>query len=65
LNRNGMVVEVEKLPKCDFCASTAQYDTRTRTGPWAWTCKVCYDKHGVGRLGTGHGQKLVLQEGLN
>ena len=55
-------VEIETLPKCDFCPSTAQYDTKTRIGPWAYTCPTCYTKWGVGKLGTGYGQKLITKE---
>ena len=65
-------VEMETLPKCDFCPSTAQYDTKMKIGPWAYTCSTCYDKWGirtlidgrytVGKLGTGYGQKLITKE---
>ena len=53
---------METLPKCDFCPSTAQYDTRTRVGPWAYACPTCYTKWGIGKLGTGYGQKLITKE---
>lgn len=36
----------------------AEYDGRTKSGPWAHMCGECFAKHGVG-LGTGVGQKLV------
>ena len=55
-------VEMETLPKCDFCPCTAQYDTKTSIGPWAYTCVPCYNKYGVGKLGTGYGQKLITKE---
>lgn len=52
-------VEMEILPKCDFCQSIAEYDTMTRVGSWAYTCPDCYPKWGVDKLGTGYGQKLI------
>ena len=55
-------VEMETLPQCNFCPSTAQYDTKTNMGPWAYTCVRCYNKYGVGKLGTGYGQELITKE---
>ena len=51
-------VEISKLPKCDFCSKKAQYDGRTKQGPWAYMCASCFKELGVG-LGLGKGQKLI------
>ena len=55
-------VEMETLPECDLCTETAHYDTKTRIGPWAYTCNPCYNKYSIGKLGTGYGQKLITKE---
>lgn len=38
------------------------YDAKTRSGPWATMKQESWEKHGSGRLGTGHGQKYVRNE---
>ena len=62
-------VRVATFPDCDFCqqevapgewVNKARYDGKTRFGPWANMCERHFRAHGVG-LGTGKGQKLVLQ----
>lgn len=53
---------VKRLPNCDVCGGTAKYDTKTIFGPWANLCQDCYGTHGIGKLGTGFGQELVLAE---
>ncbi len=58
----GSSVEVLTLPECDFCAEPAAYDGRMRVGPWAYMCERHWEIHGVGQLGTGHGQRLILKE---
>lgn len=51
---------VDKRPLCDICRKQeAQFDGKTRVGPWAYMCLACYKQHGVG-LGTGLGQRLYL-----
>lgn len=55
-------VKVTVLPGCDFCDRTARYDGKTIMGPWANMCQKHWDKHGVGRLGTGYGQRLLLRK---
>lgn len=62
-------VAVDKLPSCDFCKQNplisyqaAQYDGRTKMGPWAYMCEEHFKQYGVG-LGLGKGQKLVLKGG--
>jgi hypothetical protein len=54
-------VEVDELPKCNFCDKPALYDGKTLNGPWAYMCEEHYAYWGVG-LGTGRGQKLKLEE---
>ena len=58
-------VEVSALPKCDFCkfydfaVVDAQYDGKTRQGPWGYMCEKHFKSEGLG-LGTGVGQRLVV-----
>jgi hypothetical protein len=57
----GEEVIVNVLPQCQFnCEEKAVYDTRTKIGPWAFVCEAHWKEHGVGRLGTGFGQRLVV-----
>lgn len=56
--KNAIVLS---LPSCDFtCGKEAEFDGATKMGPWAYMCADCWEKHGVGRLGLGYGQKLVV-----
>jgi hypothetical protein len=57
----GERVTVARLPKCDFCAEPAQYDGKTRMGPWANLCPNHFVDYGTG-LGTGRGQRYVLAD---
>lgn len=57
---------------CNFCESEgaeeikpAQYDAKTDFGPWAYMCEDHWNTRGLGRLGTGFGQKLVWKEEEN
>jgi len=57
-------VTVAQLPPCDICRGAtvpAVYDGRTVHGPWAYMCEAHWAEHGVGRLGTGYGQRLVVK----
>ena len=54
-------VVVASKPPCDFCGDQAQYDARTTKGSWANMCESCFTIFGVS-LGTGKGQRLLLQE---
>lgn len=38
------------------------YDAKTDLGPWANMTEKSFKEHGPGRLGTGFGQKYVMQE---
>ena len=60
--KKGEFVKVIKLPKCDFCDKVAAYDGKTKSGPWANMCSHHWTEHGIGQLGTGRGQKLLLKE---
>jgi hypothetical protein len=67
-------VIVPALPVCDICQygdpftrervappRNALYDSKTNfSSSWANMCQEHYGMYGVGRLGTGYGQKLVL-----
>lgn len=64
----GTTARVAKLPKCDICihvhglgdlGNTAEYDGKTKQGPWANMCGYCFKTHGLG-LGTGLGQHLEV-----
>jgi len=56
---DGHVTEVRSEKECDICGKTAEYDGKTRMGPWAYMCERHFRKLGVG-LGTGKGQKLEV-----
>jgi hypothetical protein len=60
---------VAALPTCDVCKALqydepkeASYDARTRSGQWAFLCEDHFELHGLGKLGVGFGQRLVLKE---
>jgi len=42
------VARVFEEKKCNFCGRLAQYDGRTRFGPWAYMCQECFKRHGIG-----------------
>jgi len=62
----GKIAYVEELPNCDICSTLtgrtvkAEYDAKTIFGAWAYLCKECFGKYGIG-LGTGRGQKLKVR----
>jgi hypothetical protein len=62
------VVEVSRLPTCDFCGvegvvRPARYDFRTKHGPWANGCSEHYKAHRAdATLGLGKGQLLIVQD---
>lgn len=57
---------VAEIPDCQFPhpddGALAEYDGKTRSGPWAYMCEDHFLLHGTG-LGVGRGQKLVLISG--
>jgi hypothetical protein len=63
-------VEVAVIPPCDICPlevpgsvpAPAVYDGKTIHGPWANMCEKHWQRYGVGQLGTGFGQRLILRE---
>jgi len=61
-------VKVSSYPICDICKHErhvqilARYDGKTIFGPWANMCTECFTSYGIG-LGTGLGQKLILENG--
>lgn len=62
--KKGYEVVVDTLPKCSFCSSAAHYDAAMRAGgPWAFMCEEHFDTFGWGFLGTGYGQRLVVEKG--
>jgi len=60
--KKGEEVLVSELPKCDICGEKAKYDSKTKSGPWGYLCEKHYEEYGVGKLGVGFGQKLILRE---
>lgn len=59
----GTTVEVEHIGQCQVCTTQkAEYDTKTVWGSWAYCCRNCFTTYGVGGLGIGRGQKLVLKK---
>jgi hypothetical protein len=55
-------VKVTTIPLCDICQEQrAAYDGKTTFGPWAYMCQDCWQANGVGRLGTGFGQRLIKE----
>lgn len=59
-------VEVSVIPDCDFCPKDkplpAEVDGKTVMGPWANMCGGHWSVFGVGLLGTGYGQRLILRK---
>jgi hypothetical protein len=62
-----MVKEVywsSKLPPKDDFGDTyvgVMIDGKTKMGPWANMTPTSWKRHGIGRLGTGYGQKYKRQ----
>lgn len=67
---NGTIAFVNKLPLCDFCKDKginrpAEYDFKTRLGPWANGCEVHYRRYQLHtELGIGKGQKLEVSRDI-
>ena len=60
-NNTKNEIIVDELPKCDFCNNRACYDMKIAMGGyWAYVCEN-HKKLGI-KLGTGYGQKLVLNK---
>lgn len=62
-------VEVSVIPPCDLCGhfgvnpvKPAAVDGAMRQGSWANMCSEHWSEYGVGRLGTGLGQQLILRK---
>lgn len=52
----------EKCQGCENDIEEVFYDGRTRIGPWALMCPMCfYLGPGIGQTGTGFGQKYEKQ----
>ena len=61
MNRTATVAEVARIPSCDFCNSDAVYDGKMqRRSSWAYMCEPHWVIFGIGELGLGLGQRLVL-----
>lgn len=55
------IARMSKIPNCDFCGDKAEYDAKTKFGPWAYMCGTHWHLSGLGQLGLGRGQRLVLE----
>jgi hypothetical protein len=55
---------IEAKATCDICQKEARFDAKTKCGVWAFMCKSCFLKHGIG-LGLGIGQMLIKREESN
>lgn len=58
--KDGSTVFVDDIPECDICGHPAEYDAKTKQGPWGYLCATDFAIYGIG-LGLGVGQKLVLR----
>jgi hypothetical protein len=59
--RDLVEAEVHTLPSCNFCGEVAEYDFKTKRGPWAYGCLKHWREHRFyDTLGTGKAQKLVV-----
>jgi hypothetical protein len=65
----GSIAYVRRYPLCDFRdlmhqskPVEAHYDARTMFGSWAYMCDHCYEAFGLGQLGTGYGQRLIVKQ---
>ena len=61
-NKNWTEAHITNRPACDFCHQPAEYDGKTKLGPWAYMCQKCFAIFGVG-LGLGKGQQLIITGG--
>jgi len=39
-------VQIDELPKCQFCCDPAVYDSKTVFGPWAYLCEKHQRQYG-------------------
>lgn len=64
--KNGTVAYTNRLPACNFHdACTAEYDFKTKMGPWANGCQEAWeDNRMFEELGIGKGQKLEARPDL-
>jgi hypothetical protein len=61
MNKTSTTATVTRIPPCDFCTNSAVYDTKMRDrSSWAYMCEDHYAVLGIGRLGLGLGQRLIL-----
>ena len=54
--------------KCDICGEDIGFiliDGKTKMGPWATMCIFCWGEVGIGRFGTGLGQRYEYDEDGN
>lgn len=55
---------------CDLCCSkgmnlvVAEYDAKSKYGPWAYMCESCFKEYGIG-LGIGKGFKIIKEKKMD
>ena len=61
----GQFAIVTELPECDFgdTCKPANFDSvcNINMRSWAYMCAAHYREYGIGKLGTGFGQKLLVE----
>ena len=64
----GQFAIVSELPDCDFSddyqsCKPAKFDSvcNINMRSWAYMCPAHYREYGIGQLGTGFGQKLLVE----
>lgn len=61
MTESHTTAKVARLPRCDFCGKEAEYDFKTKMGPWANGCQEDWEQNRYFTgLGLGMGQKLIL-----
>ena len=61
----SFITYVDEYPPCDFCSKKALADARTKWGPWANMCSLCWLNNSDHKLGLGKGQLLIkIEEGV-
>lgn len=62
MSKDWTVAEVSVIPACDICQiEPAGFDGQMKGhSAWAYFCESCWQEYGVGVLGLGKGQRLVL-----
>lgn len=55
-------VQMDELPKCNFCEEQAEFDDKTKMGSWAYMCRKHEIQYGVG-IGTKLEKRVKIDAG--